>query len=113
MIDIRYYTILVRKDRSNNNFEELFKAYIGPKNEDENLFAFYTMGEDIRDGILKKLSVKAKLKGYNKQKGQWEDFVLVTSIDGIETGKCDWLNLQIKRSKQDVDLVTHVFFRNK
>ena len=112
MIDIRYYTIIVRKDRFNNNFEELFKNYIGPKNEDENLFSLYTMSEDVRDEILNNLSRKANLQGLNKD-GKWEDFVLVTSTEGIEKGKCNWLNLQTKRSKQDIDLVTHVSFVNK
>jgi len=113
MIDIRYYTIIVRKDRSNNRFDELFKNYIGPKNEDENLFAFYTMGESIRDEILKNLSDKADLKGYNKQNEQWEDFVVITSVVGIEKGKCNWLDLKTERSKQNFNLVTHVSFVGK
>ena len=93
MIDTRFYTIVVRKDRANEIFEELFKTFKGPKNEDKNLFALYTMNERVRDEIFKRLSTEAKLKGYNKAKDQWEDFVLVTSVDGIENGKCDWLEL--------------------
>ena len=113
MIDIRYYTIIVRKDRTNNIFESIFKDYSAPKNEDEDLFAFYTMSENDVEEIIKRLSTEAGLTGYNKEKKLWEDFVLVTSVDGIENGECDWLELKIKRSKQDIDLVSYVSFRNR
>ncbi|MBU1202988.1 hypothetical protein KKH39_03030 [Patescibacteria group bacterium] len=92
MIDLRFYTIIVRKDKVNDKFMFLFNTFNGPKNEDDYFYVFYTMAESILMEIKKELKVKANLKGIDND-GKWQDYVIVGSMQGILEGKCDWIKI--------------------
>lgn len=93
MIKIRFYSIIIRKDKINQRFNNLFSSFLGPKEEDDQLYAFFTMNEDVLDEIIQKLCKEGGLKGFDENLHIWQDFVVVTSPNFIE-GKCDWLKIE-------------------